>query len=89
MWNQIIVKNFQKNKNQQTKNKRRYNSNNFQKSYLLSEIVFNLESETLNEKYEIIKKKFLKWFKNAASIFSISDSAKNGGNRLDQIKLIK
>ena len=81
LWNQIIVNKFtDKIKINKQKIREDIISNNFQKSYLLSEIVFNLESETLNEKYEIIKKEIFKnGFKNAASIFSISDSAKNGG----------
>ena len=56
LWNQIIVNKFSK-KIKINKQKIRENivSNNFQKSYLLSEIVFNLESETLNEKYKTIK----------------------------------
>ena len=82
LWNQIIVNKFSK-KIKINKQKIRENivSNNFQKSYLLSEIVFNLESETLNEKYKTIKNEIFKnGFNNAASIFSISQSAKDGGN---------
>ena len=88
LWNQIIVNKFSK-KIKINKQKIRENiiSNNFQKSYLLAEIVFNLESETLNEKYEIIKNEIFKnGFNNAASIFSISESAKDGG-KIGWIKL--
>ena len=88
LWNQIIVNKFSK-KIKINKQKIRENiiSNNFQKSYLLSEIVFNLENETLNEKYEIIKNEIYKnGFNNAASIFSVSQSSKDGG-KIGWIKL--
>ena len=88
LWNQIIVNKFS-NRLKINRQKIRENiiSNNFQKSYLLSEIVFNLENETLNEKYEIIKNEIFKnGFNNAASIFSISQSAKDGG-KIGWIKL--
>ena len=48
--------------------------NSLQKEYLLSEIVFNLNNEKLIEKFKIIKKEILtNGFKNAASIYSISN----------------
>lgn len=81
LWNQLIVNKFS-NKIKINKKKIREDiiSNNYQKSYLLSEIVFNLENETLNNKYKIIKNEILKsGFNNAASVFSISESAKDGG----------
>jgi len=48
----------------------------------LSEIVFTIdENEKLNDKFELIKKRILNHsFSDAALIFSISESAKNGGN---------
>ena len=50
-------------------------------SYLVSEILFNLENnENKDKKYETIKKTILEvGFNNAANIYSISDSAKFGG----------
>ena len=50
-------------------------------SYLLSEILFNLENnENKDKKYKTIKKTILEvGFNNAANIYSISDSAKFGG----------
>ena len=52
------------------------------KELLLSEIVFTIdENEKLNDKFELIKKRILNnSFSDAALIFSISESAKNGGN---------
>jgi peptidyl-prolyl cis-trans isomerase SurA len=52
-----------------------------QNNYLLSEIVFELESgETLNQKYEKIKKSVSDiGFKNSSNIYSISDTAQFGG----------
>ena len=51
------------------------------KSYLLSEIVFNLSSgETLEKKYETLKKQISKsGFENTALINSISDTSNSGG----------
>ena len=88
LWNQIIVNKFSK-KIKINKKKIRENiiSNNLQKSYLLSEIVFDLENEKLEQKYKKIKSEILKnGFNNAASIYSISDSAKDGG-KIGWIKL--
>jgi len=66
-----IEKKIRKNK----KNKK------IQKQYRLSEIVFEIDSgQSVNKKYEIIKKEIIKLgFKNAANKFSISDTAKFGG----------
>ena len=88
LWNQVILNKFSKKiKINKQKIKENIISNNIQKSYLLSEIVFNLENETLDKKYQIIKNEILKnGFNNAASIFSISESAKDGG-QIGWIKL--
>jgi peptidyl-prolyl cis-trans isomerase SurA len=52
------------------------------KSYLLSEIMFNVENkENLKKKFNSIKNTIdTNGFKNAALIHGISDSSKNGGN---------
>ena len=88
LWNQIIINKFSKKiKIDKQKIKENIISNNIQESYLLSEIVFNLENETLKQKFKIIKNEILKnGFNNAASIFSISESAKDGG-KIGWIKL--
>ena len=88
LWNQIIINKFSKKiKIDKQKIKENIISNNIQESYLLSEIVFNLENETLEQKFKIIKNEILKnGFNNAASIFSISESAKDGG-KIGWIKL--
>lgn len=81
LWNQMIVSKFSQNiKVDKTKIKKDILKNNKQKNYLLSEIVFNLEKQTLLQKYSKIKKEIYEnGFENAASTFSISDSAKAGG----------
>ena len=54
--------------------------NNKQKEYLLSEIIFNIENENIDKKFNKIKNEIIKsGFESAATIFSISDSAKVGG----------
>ena len=81
LWNQMIVTKFSKNlKIDKLKIKREILKNNIQKSYLLSEIVFNLNNENIEEKYNKIKEVInLSGFENAASTFSVSDSAEEGG----------
>ena len=83
LWNQIIYKKFfskVKIDKDKIKNEIKKNNSNI-KSYLLYEIVFNLdENIKLNEAYEKIKKSIsINGFENTASIFSISDSSKTGG----------
>lgn len=80
-WNQLILNKFSnKIKVDREKIKKNILKNNVQKKYLLSEIVFNLENETLDKKFNEIKKEIKKnGFKNTASIFSISESSKEGG----------
>ena len=81
LWNQLIVNKFSKNiKIDKVKIKNDVLKNNIQKNYLLSEIVFNLEKLSFDEKYNLIKKEIYEnGFENAASNYSISDSSKEGG----------
>ena len=81
LWNQMIFAKFSnKLKIDKIKIKKDILKNNKQKNYLLSEIVFNLDNENLNQKYNKIKKEiYSSGFENAASTYSISDSAKEGG----------
>lgn len=55
--------------------------NDKQKEFLMSEILFNLESnEILEDKYSIINKSIREnGFENSALIYSISETSKNGG----------
>jgi len=86
MWNQLIFDKF----NNQVKineekiieeinNKQKINQNIL--SYNLSEILFELKkNETLQEKYELIKKSISAiGFENTASLYSISESSNSGG----------
>ena len=81
LWNQLIVNKFSKNiKIDKVKIKNDVLKNNVQKNYLLSEIVFNLENLSFDQKYNLIKKEIYEnGFENAASNYSISDSSKEGG----------
>ena len=86
MWNQLI---FDKFNNQVKINEEKIieEINNQQKinqnilSYNLSEIIFELKkNETLQEKYELIKKSISAiGFENTASLYSISESSNSGG----------
>jgi len=86
MWNQLI---FDKFNNQVKINEEKIieEINNQQKinqnilSYNLSEILFELKkNETLQEKYELIKKSISAiGFENTASLYSISESSNSGG----------
>lgn len=85
LWNQIIYTKFKQNvKIDQNKLQRQIleNKNTKLKSYLLSEIIFNLEKdENYNNKYNQITKSIEdKGFDNTALIYSIADSSKIGGN---------
>ena len=83
LWNQIIYKKFfSKVKIDKDKIKNEIKNNNLnENSYLLYEIIFNIdENSKLNEVYKKIKKSIsINGFENTASIFSISDSSKTGG----------
>ena len=83
LWNQLIYQIFNKNvKIDSEAIKNEIKTNTKIKELLLSEIVFTIdENEKLNDKFELIKKRILNHsFSDAALIFSISESAKNGGN---------
>jgi len=83
LWNQLIYQIFNKNvKIDSEAIKNDIKTNTKIKELLLSEIVFTIdENEKLNDKFELIKKRILNHsFSDAALIFSISESAKNGGN---------
>ena len=81
LWNQLIVSKFSdKIKVDKNEIKKNVLKKSIQKSYLLYEIVFNLENESLDQKYNKIKKEiYEKGFENTASNFSISDSSRVGG----------
>lgn len=83
LWNQLIYKIFNKNVKIDSEAIKNEIKNNAKiKELLLSEIVFTIdENEKLNDKFELIKKRILNnSFSDAALIFSISESAKNGGS---------
>ncbi len=88
LWNQLIVNKFSKDiKIDKEKIKEEVLKNNLQKEFLLSEIVFNLNNEKLIEKFDKIKNEIsINGFENAASMYSISNTANDGGN-LGWIKL--
>ena len=88
LWNQLIINKFSKDiKIDKDKIKKNILENNLQKEYLLSEIVFNLDNENLEKKFDIIKKEISNsGFENAASIYSVSNTSNNGG-KLGWIKI--
>ena len=86
MWNELI---YNKYKNQVNINEKKIKEeinnikkNKKQESYNLSEIVFTLEnSDSLDSKFYDLKKAIdEKGFKNVATIYSISDTSKFGGD---------
>ncbi len=82
LWNNLIFRKYSKDvKIDKEKIKSDLLKNKFQKDFLLSEIVFNLDNkETLLTKFNEIKNEIeTNGFSNAALIYSISDTAKNGG----------
>ena len=83
LWNQLIYQIFNKNvKIDSEAIKNEIKTNTKIKELLLSEIVFTIdENEKLNDKFELIKERILNnSFSDAALIFSITESSKNGGN---------
>ena len=88
LWNQLIINKFSKDiKIDKDKIKENILENNLQKEYLLSEIVFNLDNENLESKFDIIQEEISNsGFENAASIYSISNTSNNGG-KLGWIKI--
>tara|TARA_B100000900_G_C20509558_1_gene687353 strand:- start:313 stop:1245 length:933 start_codon:yes stop_codon:yes gene_type:complete len=85
LWNEIIFFKFSKKvkiDKEKLKNKIVKKNNQIIKSYLLSEIVFNLDEKLdLDEKYNQIKESISsKGFENSALIFSISNTSNSGGD---------
>ncbi len=84
-WNQLIFDKFNNelkiNKEEIGKKIRSSKDNTEEKIYLLSEIVFEVDTQNnLNKKKDNIKKSINEiGFKNSANIYSISDSSKFGG----------
>ena len=81
-WNQYIYLKYSKNIDINVEEiKREILKDDEQKEFLISEILFSLEkNETLENKFLLIKKSISeKGFDNSALIFSISETAKNGG----------
>ena len=85
MWNQLIFFKFSKNvkinKEKLKKDIKKNKNLNETRQFLLKEILFDIEENSnLDERYEQIKKSISETgFENAASIYSISDTAKIGG----------
>lgn len=89
LWNELILKIYSNKLRidiEKIKQEILLNDKKF-KSYLLSEIIFNLRSgEKIEEKFKIIENEISKTgFDNAALIYSVSDTSNSGGN-LDWIK---
>jgi peptidyl-prolyl cis-trans isomerase SurA len=85
LWNELIVKKYASQiviNEKQLKNKIKKNSNIQSKEYKLSEILYEIDNkEDLQKKYkEIIKSVDEIGFKNSASIYSVSESSKIGGD---------
>ncbi len=105
LWNELIYKKFndQVNINEERLKKKLISQKNIINEYSLSEILFEIKNnEKLDSKYELILQNIIdSGFKNAANIFSISNSSKFGGNLgwinetqlneslLEQINLLK
>ena len=85
LWNGLIYKIYSNqiiiDKDKIEKKIKKNKKKKVQKQYRLSEIVFEINSgQSVNKKYEIIKKEIIKLgFKNTANKFSISKTAKFGG----------
>ena len=85
LWNELIVKKYASQiviDEKQLKNKIKKNSNIQSKEYKLSEILYEIDNkEDLQKKYkEIIKSVDEIGFENSASIYSVSESSKIGGD---------
>ena len=84
LWNELIFLKFSEkvkvDKNELLK-RIKENPNNISKSYLMSEILFEIkENEDIQKKYQQISDFILNnGFENAALKFSISETAKSGG----------
>ena len=84
LWNELIIKKYDAKVEinlEKIKNKIN-NKKSVTKSYLLSEIVFEIQNKKeIKKKYSEIQKSVNEvGFKNTVSIYSISDSRKTGGN---------
>lgn len=82
LWNNLIFRKYSKDiKINKEKIKSDLLQSNFQKDFLLSEIVFNIDSnQSLQKKFNKIKNEIeVNGFSNAALIYSISDTANKGG----------
>ena len=84
LWNQLIIKKYNSQINIDVeKIKREINSSKTltSKSYLLSEIVYEIQSkEEINVKYNVIKKSIKEvGFENTVLIYSVSDSSSRSG----------
>ena len=85
MWNELILKKYMsqvKIDEKQIKKEISKNKNVQSKEYKLSEIIFEIKNkEEVNKKYNKIVKSITEiGFKNSASIYSVSESAKTGGD---------
>ncbi len=83
LWNELVVNKYG-NKliiNKERIQKEIENNNKKSKSYLLSEIIFDLPSGSkIEERYKSIEQEISKnGFENASLIYSISDTSSNGG----------
>ena len=81
LWNQLILSKYSKDiKVDKKKIREEILKNNFQKEFLLSEIVFDLDqNQSLEEKLNQIKSEISSSsFSNAALTYSDSDTSKNG-----------
>ncbi len=82
LWNNLIYRKYSKDvKIDKKKIKSDLLKNNFQKEFLLSEIVFNIDNnQTLQTKFNKIKNEIkTNGFSNAALVYSISDTASKSG----------
>ena len=82
LWNNLIFRKYSKDvKIDKEKIKSDLFKSNFQKDFLLSEIVFNIDNkQSLQTKFNKIKNEIeTSGFSNAALIYSISDTANKGG----------
>tara|TARA_B100000795_G_scaffold200806_1_gene154579 strand:- start:302 stop:1219 length:918 start_codon:yes stop_codon:yes gene_type:complete len=85
LWNQLIIKKYtsQVNINEDEIRDKIFKNNNIQiKEYKLSEIIFEIENkEEIKKQYNKIIKSIAEiGFENSASIYSVSQSAKTGGD---------
>ena len=85
LWNELIIAKYNSKINiniEELKNEIQDSKLDETKNYLLSEIVFEIDSkEEINQKFNTIKKSIKEvGFKNTSSLYSIADSAKVGGD---------